>query len=87
MPGATITIDDAASGGSDAGAWALHIAHTPSLRAQCPAEFPPAPSGCFEHAGSAVRHSLEAGGGPDGAATESPKPTVAAPSGSGSVTG
>jgi len=45
MFGGTVTIDDASSGGSDAGAWLTHIAHTPALRAQCH-DFPGArPSG------------------------------------------
>lgn len=35
MFGGTITIDDARNGGSEPGSWALAIAHTPSLRAQC----------------------------------------------------
>lgn len=83
MRGATITIDDAANGGSDAGAWALHIAHTPSLRAQCADEFPRAPSGRFKHARSAVRLSLETDGGPAARSRNAPQPTVVASPGSG----
>lgn len=39
MRGATVFIDDAANGGSDPGAWLIHIAHTPALRAQCDPNF------------------------------------------------
>lgn len=46
MFGGTVIIDDT----SDAGAWHTHIAHVPALRAQCPEEFPRAPSGCTEDA-------------------------------------
>jgi hypothetical protein len=48
-PGGTLTIDDPDHGGSDAGAWATAIAHTPALRAQVErqtraVDFPPAPA-------------------------------------------
>ncbi len=33
-PSPVVTIDDPENGGSDPGAWATHIAHTPSLAAQ-----------------------------------------------------
>ena len=33
--GPTVTIDDASDGGSDDGAWATAIAHTPHLARQC----------------------------------------------------
>lgn len=49
MAGGCVFIDDAADGGSNAGAWLTHIAHTPALRAQCPENFPGArPSGRTE---------------------------------------
>lgn len=38
MAGGTVIIDDFANGGSDAGAWLTHIAHTPALARQCRAE-------------------------------------------------
>ena len=44
MGGGTVIIDDPSNGGSDAGAWRSHIAHTPLLRAQCE-EFGARPSG------------------------------------------
>jgi hypothetical protein len=49
MIGGTVTIDDPANGGGDAGAWLTAIAHTPALRAQCPEDFPArVPSGRTE---------------------------------------
>lgn len=40
--GPTVWIDDAGDGGSDPGAWAAAIAHTPHLAAQCAACLPDA---------------------------------------------
>jgi hypothetical protein len=40
--GPTVWIDDAADGGSDAGAWDTAIAHTPHLAAQCRPDEAPA---------------------------------------------
>jgi hypothetical protein len=60
-----LTIDDAASGGSDAGAWVTHIAHTPSLRTQCPDLFSGArPSGRNESKRADGPASLTEGAGP-----------------------
>lgn len=79
MFGGTVTIDRT----SDAGAWALHIAHTPSLRAQCPNEFPRAPlSGRIENARSAVQVPLELDGSPGGASVEAPTSAALASPGS-----
>jgi hypothetical protein len=63
MGGGTLIIDDAANGGSDAGAWHAHIANTPSLRVQCPDEFPGArPSGRTDRAPTAARSVTQTGG-------------------------
>jgi hypothetical protein len=64
VAGGTVIIDDASDGGSDAGAWRTHIAHTPALRAQCE-DFGARPSGRNRDARfdgsvpSAARHTGE----------------------------
>ena len=63
MSGGTVTIDDPAKGGRDAGAWLTHIAHTPALRSQCSEDFPGAlPSGRTESAPFAARIVTQTGG-------------------------
>lgn len=79
MIGGTVIIDDF----SEPGSWALHIAHTPSLRLQCPDEFPRAPSGRIEQARFAVQVPLELDGNPGGAPTCSPNSDVVASPGTG----
>lgn len=80
MLGGTVIIDNCAEGGSDAGAWLTHIAHTPALRAQCNEDFPGAqPSGRTDSAPIAVR-SVTQTGGTGGTVTPSPAcPTTVPP--------
>lgn len=79
MIGGTVTIDDAANGGSDAGAWLTHIAHTPALLAQCQ-DLPGArTSGRTERAPTAARSVTQTGGTGGTMQSSPPDPAIVPP--------
>jgi hypothetical protein len=80
MISGTVTIDDSANDGSDAGAWLTHIAHTPALRSQCFEDFPGARlSGRTESAPIAVRPTVTQAGGTGEVVSEIPLTASPAP--------